>query len=139
MKSKKFLIALVPCILFAIAHASAETYGNSFWYHVAGGNSVSRFESGVDTYSRSDSGHYILFGSWDTVKFAVKRFSGVDLDAMSNLMEAIDGDLAKFYGKCETLKNVYNILTRPSSSYDAMKAYAANDGDWWYAVIWIPY
>ncbi len=139
MKSKKFLIALVPCILFAIAHASAETYGNTWWYHVAGGNSVSRFESGVDTYSKYDSGHYVLFGSWDTVKFAVKRFSGVDLDVMGNLMDAIDGKLGKFYSYCDELKNAYDIVTRKASSYDAMKAYAANDGDWWYAVILIPY
>ena len=71
MKSRKLLISLILFISLAAFHASAETYGNSWWYHVAGGNSVARFESGVDTYSRSDRGHYILFGSLDTFKKAV--------------------------------------------------------------------
>ena len=61
MKSKKLLIALILFLSLVTIHVSAETYRNSFWYHIAGGNSVSRFESGVDTYSRSDRGHYILF------------------------------------------------------------------------------
>lgn len=144
MKSKKFLIALVPCILFAIAHASAESYGNTWWYHVAGGNSVSRFESGVDTYSKYDNGHYLLFGSWDSVKTVMGWF-GIDLDIISNFTDALDiflgeyGNLGELYKYCSIIQDTYTILTRPSSSYDAMKAYAANDGDYWYAVIWIPY
>lgn len=126
MKSQKLLISLVLLISLAAFHASAESYGNTWWYHVVGGRSVERFEKGLDTYSRSDSGHYLLFGAYDTyqkAKFVIEACNGnIDLD-----------DVLDYVG------DTYNILTRPSSSYDAMKAYAANDGDYWYAVIWIPY
>lgn len=144
MKLKKIFVALILFMSFIMIPISAETYGNSWWYHVAGGNSVARFESGRDTYSRYDDGHYLLFGSWDSVKKVMSWF-GIDLDLFSNFATALDiflgdyGDLADLYDYCGIIQDGYNILTRPSSSYDAMKAYAANDGDYWYAVIWIPY
>lgn len=125
---KKFGIVLALLTIFTIAHASAESYGNTWWYHVAGGNSVARFESGVDTYSRSDRGHYILFGSLDTFKKAV------------SIIELYCGkaDYHSFADYFEYIEDVNTILTRTASSYDAMKAYSADKYDYWYAIIWLP-
>lgn len=128
MKSQKLLISLILLISLAATHASAESYGNTWWYHVAGGNSVARFESGLDTYSKYDRGHYILFGSFDTFKKAV------------SIIELYCGkaDYHSFADYFEYIEDVNTILTRTASSYDAMKAYSADKYDYWYAIIWLP-